>query len=152
MDLYQFAKITGIAWKLIFPPPTTIDATPVQWSTGYSNSSVIYPPIDPARLQTLATYQTGGCDPTKPISRYFRTGSALLRQGVEWFDTAEFPQFATAGGMYNDQLLVNTGSSSNINVYRNRVGVLTQQQVARLEVTYYVTYKGTKGVSSIIAP
>ena len=91
MELYQFAKITGVAWKLIFPPPTSLDATPVQWSAGYSNNSVILPAIQPDRLQTLATYQTSGCDPTKPISRYFRTGAALLRQGVEWFETGEFP-------------------------------------------------------------
>lgn len=43
MRLYQFAKITGVAWKLIFPPPTTLDATPVQWSTGYSNNAIIFP-------------------------------------------------------------------------------------------------------------
>ena len=152
MDLYQFAKITGIAWKLIFPPPTTPEATPVEWSCGYSNNSVIFPEIDPARLQTLAAYQTGGCDPTKSVSRYFRTTQALLRQGVEWFDTLEYPQFGTNGGTYNDQLLANSGSSTQINVYRSAAAVTTKQQLARLEVIYYVTYKGTKGQNSITAP
>lgn len=76
----------------------------------------------------------------------------MLRQGVEWFDTEEFPQFNGSNDLYNDQLLANSGSSTQIGVYRSRVGILTQQQMCRLELTYYVTYKGTKGESSIIGP
>jgi hypothetical protein len=56
MELYQFFKITGVAFKIFFPEGTEASKTPVQWSMGYSNSEVLYPPIDPERLQTLATY------------------------------------------------------------------------------------------------
>ena len=91
MGLYQFAKITGVAFKLYFPEGTTPEATPIQWSMGYSASDCLYPKIVPERLQTLATYQTSSCSATQPISRYYRTGAALARQGIEWFNTDEFP-------------------------------------------------------------
>ncbi len=93
MDVYQFAKISGVAFKVFFPEGTEATKTPVQWSMGYSNSDVLYPPIDTERLQTLATYQTSSCSARTPVSRYFKTGSALLRQGVEWFNTSEFGDF-----------------------------------------------------------
>jgi len=56
MEVYQFAKISGVAFKVFFPEGTEAAKTPVQWSMGYSNSDILYPPIDPERLQTLATY------------------------------------------------------------------------------------------------
>ena len=56
MELYQYAKITGVAFKLLFPEGTTPEATPVQWSLGYSNVETMLPEIPTARLQTLATY------------------------------------------------------------------------------------------------
>lgn len=43
MDLYQFARITGVAIKMFFPEGTTTSQTPVQWSMAYSASDVIYP-------------------------------------------------------------------------------------------------------------
>lgn len=36
MDLYQFFKITGVAFKVFFPEGTTPEATPISWSMGYS--------------------------------------------------------------------------------------------------------------------
>jgi len=50
MDLYQYLKITGVAFKLLFPEGTTAEATPVQWALGYSNVETILPALPSARL------------------------------------------------------------------------------------------------------
>jgi len=76
MAAYQYFRITGVAFKLFFPEGTIPEATPVQWSMGYSNNLIIRPNIPTARLQTLASYNTSSCSASKPISRYFRTGKA----------------------------------------------------------------------------
>ena len=36
MNLYQYFKITGVAFKVFFPEGTTPEATPISWSMGYS--------------------------------------------------------------------------------------------------------------------
>ena len=152
MELYQFAKITGVAFKIFFPEGTTPEATPCQWAMGYSASEILYPQIVAQRLQTLATYQTSSCSAKTPVSRYFRTGAALARQGVEWFATSEFSDFNSSVPLYGSQLVPNTGSSTHIAINRPSSATTTKNEVARVEVVYYVTYKGTKGVSSIIGP
>lgn len=96
MRLYQFAKITGVAFKLFFPEGTTPEATPVQWSLGYSANNVLNPDLAFGPLQTLATFQTSGCSAKTPIKRYFKTATTLKRLGIEWFDTNEYPQFSNA--------------------------------------------------------
>lgn len=152
MGLYQYAKISGIAFKLFFPEGTAPEATPVQWALGYSASECLYPGLIPERLQTLATYQTSSCSAINPISRFFRTGAALSRLGIEWFNTDEFPEFNNATTLYNGQLPKNQGSSTHIALNRPVTATGSDAQLARLEVTYYVTYKGTKGISSLVAP
>ena len=72
MRLYQYFRITGLAFKVFFPEGTTPAATPVQWSMGYSNNLVLNPDIPTERLQTLASYNTSSCSAKAPISRYFR--------------------------------------------------------------------------------
>jgi len=79
MELYQYAKITGVSIKMLFPEGTTPECTPVQWSLGYSNLEIIAPELGTDRLQTLATFQTSSCQARKPVTRYFRTGAALAR-------------------------------------------------------------------------
>ena len=150
MDLYQYAKITGVAFKLLFPEGTTPEATPVQWAMGYSNVEIMVPELQTERLQTLATYQTSSCQARRPVTRFFRTGAALARQGVEWFNTEEYSFFNGVDAMYNQQLTVDQGASTNIKVFRPRTNSDEPAQLGRMQVTYYVTYKGMKGVSSLI--
>lgn len=119
---------------------------------GYSASECLFPEIVAERLQTLATYQTGSCSATRPISRYYRTGAALARQGIEWFNTDEFPQFGTSDPLYNGQLPKNQGSSTNIAINRPVTATGADAQLARCEVVYYVTYKGSKGTNSVVGP
>lgn len=119
---------------------------------GYSASECLFPEIAAERLQTLATYQTSSCSATRPISRYYRTGAALARQGIEWFNTNEFAQFGTSNPLYNGQLPKNQGSSTNIAINRPVTATGKDAQLARCEVVYYVTYKGSKGTNSVVAP
>lgn len=53
MELYQFFKISGVAFKLFFPEGTDPTSTPVQWALGYSSNQVIKPTVAFERLQTL---------------------------------------------------------------------------------------------------
>lgn len=151
MTLHQYFKITGVGYKMIFPPPTDVTNTPVQWTCTYSASKIITPNLQPERLQTLATYQTGGCDPTKPISRYFKTWKAIKRMGIDWAECRNYAQLDSNPPVttYNGQLPVDQGSSSHIRVYRKRPAAAATGQIGRLEVTYYVMYKGQKGTNSI---
>ncbi len=62
MELYQFFRIRGVAIKMFFPMPTDVASSPVQWTCAYSQNEIMLPQIIPARVQTLATYQTGSCN------------------------------------------------------------------------------------------
>lgn len=50
MLLYQFFRITGVAFKLMFPEGTEAVNTPVQWAMGYSSNIVINPLVAFDRL------------------------------------------------------------------------------------------------------
>lgn len=152
MDLYQFAKITGVGIKMFFPEGTDATKTPVQWSMAYSASEVLYPRIVAERLQSLSTYQTSSCSARVPISRFFRTGAALARLGIQWFPTEQYLDFGQAAPSYNGQLPTDSGSSTHVKVFRPSTSVTGPAELARLQVTYYVTYKGTKGQNSLVAP
>ncbi len=148
MRLYQFAKITGVAFKLFFPEGTTPEATPVQWSLGYSANNVLNPDLTFGPLQSLATFQTSGCSAKVPIKRYFKTGTTLKRLGIEWFDTREYTDFSNAAApvpLYGDQLPANAGSSTLVRVFRSGTATATASEIGRLQLTYYVQYKGAKG-------
>jgi len=86
---------------------------------GYSQNKIIAPSLPFDRLQTLQSYNTSSCDSSKPISRYFKTGMALKRLGIEWCDTAELPSFRGGGDLYGGQLPADAGSSTNVKVIRS---------------------------------
>lgn len=121
MQLYQFFKITGVAFKIFFPEGTTPEATPVQWSMGYSSNQVIKPDVSFDRLQALQTYTTSSCSARTPVSRYFRTGASLGRLGIDWINTDELNDMAgnIPVPLYGTQLPVDAGSSTNIKIYRS---------------------------------
>lgn len=127
--------------------PTTQNATPVQWAMAYSASDVIAPQLQPQRIQTLAAYQTGPCNQNKSITRFYNTANTYRRFGIQYCSTSEFTDFNTSSALYGGQLQADQGSSQLVRVYRNTSGSI--DNIARLEVTYYVTYKGQKGASSI---
>lgn len=124
---YQYFRITGVAIKLFWPEGTTPSATPVQWSMGYSNNLVLNPDLPPERLQTLASYQTSSCSAKVPVSRYFKTIGAQKRLGIEWCNTTEYANFGAnpPTELYNSQLAVNSGASTNVKVYRARTATAT---------------------------
>lgn len=97
-------------------------------------------------MQSLAAYQTGSCNGLKPISRFFRTGTALKRLGIEWCNTTEYASFSTPNAsLYNGQLPANSGSSTLLKVFRPATNAQASTVGGKIEITYYVTYKGTKG-------
>ncbi len=151
MDAYQFFKITGVAYKIFFPAGTTPGATPVQWSLGYSASSVLNPSLAFGPLQTLANYQTSGCSSMRPVKRYFKIGSTLKRLGIEWSAAADYFEFDSNPPipLYGGQLPVNAGSSSILRVYRSGDATDESAELGRLQLTYYIQYKGAKGLSTL---
>ncbi len=119
VGLYQFFRIRGVAIKMIFPMPTSVESSPVQWAIGYSQNEVLYPAIIPERLQTLATYQTGSCNQNKPISRFYNTAKTYRRFGIQYQTTdAEIGNFLVPGTLYGGSLPVDQGSSVALKVYR----------------------------------
>lgn len=153
MRLHQFFKIRGVAIKMFFPPPTIASATPVQWDLAYSASQVLAPNLQPERLQTLAAYQTGPCVPDKSIKRYYNVARTCRRFGLRFASTDEFPAWdAPNQQLYNNQLHADEGSSVLARCYRgtnSSAGTDAASRLASLQVTYYVTYKGQKGGSSL---
>lgn len=132
--------------------PTNVDNTPVQWVSAYSASDVIAPSLPSERLQTLAAYQTSSCSQTKPITRYYNTSASLKRFGIEYCSTDELlaGNFNGAGPTYGASLLQDQGSSVNCKIFRSSAPIgPTQFAIGRLQVTYYITFKGNKGLSSI---
>ena len=116
---------------------------------GYSSNQIIKPTVAFTRLQTLATYQTSSCSAKTPINRFFRTGLTLKRLGVDWCNTDEFVNFGNSVPLYGGQLPIDQGSSTNLKIYRSSVDTIRPAQLARIQVTYYVTYKGAKGQGSL---
>ena len=151
MDAYQFFKITGVSYKLFFPEGTTPEATPVQWSLGYSSNNVINPNLGFGPFQTLANFQTSSCTASRAVKRYFKTPTTLKRLGIEWCNTDEYLNFGVTPPvpLYGGQLPVNNGSSTLLKVFRPDTATATAAQIGRLQVTYYVQYKGAKGVSDL---
>jgi len=66
-----------------------------------------------------------------------------------WCNTEEYSNFNTAGSLYDQQLGPDAGSSTALKVYRSGAQIGTDEEVGRLQITYYVQYKGAKGLNSI---
>jgi len=65
-------------------------------------------------------------------------------------DTTQFSLMQGSVPLYGEQLGANQGSAVNVKVYRQEAG--PPRTIGRLQVTYYVTYKGNKGASSLVNP
>lgn len=118
---------------------------------GYSSNQIIKPSINFGRLQTLQNYMTSSCSATKPISRYFKTGGSLARLGIDWINTEEFANFDLNPPveLYGQQLPVDAGSSTNLKLYRSSAASTQPAEIGRLQLTYYIMYKGAKGQGSL---
>lgn len=134
--------------KAFFAEPTDLDNSPVQWSMGYSPNQIINPLVDPERLQSLASFQTGPCSQNKSVSRYFALGYTKKKLGIDFCNTKEYASFdSTNTALYGGQLPIGSGPSVCIKVFRNSSG--PERIAMRLQVTYYVKYRGTKGQNPI---
>lgn len=70
--------------------------------------------------------------------------------GIDNFDTSEYPSFANDSiNLYNGQLEGGTGPSVHFKVYRNVGPGAGQGPSCRMQLTYYVRYRGTKGANPL---
>lgn len=152
MKQHQHFKITGMACKLFFPEGTDSESTPQQWSMAYSGSQVIDPNVQFGPIQALSTFQTSSCSATRPITRYFEPNKQLQRLGVDWSTCDAYTAFGSSPpvALYGGQLPITAGSSLWLKVTRSNTAVETKAEIGRLQVTYYITYRGVLGNSSIV--
>ena len=119
----------------------------------YSDTEIIHPDMIDERLHALATYQICAIDPCKPIKRYYTTGTSKKRLGVYWAPTQEYMDelFNVPAPTYDGQLSVDKGSSVHIKIKRPFLadGKKPFADFGKLQVTYYVTFKGQKGAGKL---
>ena len=148
MQLYQQANIYGVAIKWFFAEPTTTDASPVQISLSYSPNELINPQLPTERMQAQSTYQTMPCNQNRSINRYYALSYTKQKLGIDCFNTGEYNQFGVSNAqLYGGQLEASTGPSVHFKVFRNSVG--TAGPSCRMQITYYIRYRGTSGVNPI---
>jgi len=70
-------------------------------------------------------------------------GYTKQKLGIDYFSTEEFQAFNTVDDLYGGQLPGGTGPSLHFKVFRNNDGIGGPS--CRMQVTYYVRYRGTKG-------
>jgi len=67
---------------------------------------------------------------------------------VDYFSTSSFPDFAADDvDLYGGQLPAATGPSVHFKVYRNATTGFGPS--CRMQLTYYVRYRGTKGANDL---
>jgi len=141
--------------------PTETFASPVQLSLAYSPNKLINPQIDAATIQTLNTFQTMPCNQNKSITRYFALHYTKKKLGIDYFNCPEFSQPNPGGGfadnataLYGGQLPPATGPSMYFRVLRNSATPNNDPiwNACRLELTYYIKYRGVKGINAIDNP
>lgn len=117
----------------------------------YSPTVPINPTVAPGVLQSVANFNTSSCSARTPVKRYFKTASTLRRLGIDWCSTTEYGNFGTPGtSLYGGQLPPQNGSSTSFRVYRSQQASANQAEVGRIQLTYYVQYKGTKGINPLV--
>jgi len=148
MDSYQQACIYGVAIKWFFAEPTSVEASPVQLSLSYSPNELLNPQLDAARMQAMSTFQTMPCNQNRSRNRYYPLSYTKKKLGIDYFTTSDFPGFGLATeDLYGGQLPAATGPSVHFKVYRN--SVVETGPACRMQLTYYVRYRGTKGANDL---
>ncbi len=151
MKSYQQFSIYGVAIKWFFAEPTTLTASPVQLSLVYSPNKLIWPQLPADRLQSLSTFQTMPCNQNHSVNRYYAMGYTKQKIGINYALTDEYNDFnSNSVNLYGGQLEAETGPSVNFKVYRNATG--EAGPACRMQLTYYVRYRGTKGQNPIDGP
>lgn len=150
MGAYQQFNIYGVSIKWIFPGSQDVVSTPVQFSCAYSPNQLLNPLITPEKLQSLSTFQTMGTTNDKTINRYYSLGYTKKKLGIDYCNTSEYNNFgANSAALYGGQLPASTGPSLHFKVYRAAVDGNYTRDACRMQLTYYVRYRGTKGVTDI---
>lgn len=153
MEEYTGFRITGVSFKFICTGVTNFDIRPNMISVAYSDVEIISPLIPDERLHALPTYQIMSVDPCKTVKRYYTNYASQKRMGVSWAPTKEFVDglFNTGVPTYDTQLTIDKGASVHIKIKRALMGDEEKPfaDFGKLFVTYYVTFKGVKGIGSL---
>lgn len=89
------------------------------------------------------------CNQNKSISRYYSLGYTKKKIGIDYAPTSEYGDFGLATtALYGGQLEEATGPSIHFKVYRNSVN--ETGPACRLQLTYYIRYRGTKGTNTLV--
>lgn len=150
MGAYQQFCIYGVAIKWIFPSTTTEVNAAVQFSCAYSPNELLNPSLTSEKMQSLSTYQTMGCSSDKSINRYYALGYTKKKLGIDYAATSEYVAFgASDEATYGGQLPAATGPSVHFKCIRGSINGAYTRDACRMQVTYYVRYRGTKGLGGI---
>lgn len=99
-------------------------------------------------MQAMSTFQTMPCNQNRSRSRYIPLGYTKKKLGIDYASTTEFASFGlNTVALYGEQLPAQTGPSMHFKVYRNATG--TAGASCRMQVTYYIRYRGTKGTNAL---
>ena len=146
MEEYTSFRITGVALKFLPTGVTAFDVRPTCMTIAYSDTEIIHPDIVDERLHALPTYQIMALDPCKPVKRYYTTATAMKRAGVLWCPCKEYTDdlFNGVGPTYDAQLTVDKSASVHVKIKRALIGDFEKPfaEMGKLQVIYYVTFKG----------
>ena len=126
----------------------------------YSQNYVINPQIAYSTAVPLASFNTSSCSADRSVTRYYNTSKALWNLGIAWCPCSELifkdnqkPSIAIGDTSYNGQLPRGSGASTWLDVKRTVGGVVAADkkpaQLCTVEISYYVTYKGTTASTSL---
>lgn len=145
---YTQACIYGVSCKWVFAEPTTVDSSPVSLQLSYSPNVLLNPQLDAVKMQSQSTYQIMPCNQNRSVTRYFPLAYTKQKLGIDFFDTDEYTQFGIPDSiLYSGQLDGGHGPSLHFKVDRNSTGATSP--ACRLQITYYVRFRGTKGISDL---
>lgn len=86
---YQQFSIYGVSCKMIFPEPSSVEASPVQWSMAYSPNYNLKPNLQGDTIQSMSSFQTGPCSQNKSITRYFPLSYTKKKLAIDYCDINE---------------------------------------------------------------
>lgn len=159
---YQQFSIYGVSCKMIFPEPSSVEASPVQWSMAYSPNYNLKPNLTGDTIQSMSSFQTGPCSQNKSVTRYFPLSYTKKKLAIDYCDINELvdangtfnpigwnanPTTPGAEPLYNGQLPVGTGASCTFRVYRNipQAQQVGEVKACRFQLTYYLRFRGIRG-------
>ncbi len=97
----------------------------------------------------MSSYQTMPCNQNRSVNRYYPLAYTKKKLGIDYAPTDSFSDFANnTTNLYGGQLPAGTGPSVGYKIFRNTAGAAGP--ACRMQVTYYIRYRGTRGNNSLV--